>query len=55
MGMEENGEGLRSQRLQTSPLTMPTQWKRKGWSREGMARAVGRGGSRGPLWLREEA
>lgn len=44
VGMEENGEGLRSQRLQTSPLTLPPQWKRKCQSRERTVGIVGAAG-----------
>lgn len=58
MGMEENGEGLRSQRLQTSPLTLLSQGKRKCQSRErmvGMVGAAGMGRRQGAPGGSEEA
>lgn len=53
---EEKGEGgdggkwggaARSQKLQTSPLTLPPQWKRKCQSRERMVGAAGMGRRQG--------
>lgn len=53
MGMEGNGEGLRSQRLQTSPLTCLPSGRGNASLGKGWWGLQGWGGGRDPWWLRE--